>query len=157
MHVAESKYSLFNDQTQTLKQQLETNISCNREMEQRSINASKVVLEHMDALHPKALKSRITIKESYSGCFSSLASRLQTILTQKVAAVSKSINAFCETVIEFWGSISKCEAVTKAQLERLAGGASDSQKQESWTPKQRKPVGPVRRIHRSSAYYGVYC
>lgn len=56
VRIAESKYSLLYDETQTLKQRLATDMFCDGEREQRLINASKHDLRYMDTLHAKPVK-----------------------------------------------------------------------------------------------------
>lgn len=59
---AASKYSPLYDELQTMKQRLYRSVSCDREMEQRLINTSKDVLENMDVVHLKVVKSQNTVR-----------------------------------------------------------------------------------------------
>lgn len=99
MRVSEASSLLLYDESQTLKQQLATGASCDAEMEQSSVNASKNVLRYMDALHSMAAKSRNTIRESFCGSFASLVWQLQTLLKQEVAAVSKLVDDYVREIM----------------------------------------------------------
>lgn len=91
MHFAGLKYSLLYAESQTLMQRMATVVSRDGEMEQCLIKASKDVLEYMDVLLAKAVKSQNTFRESFRGSCASLVQWFQTLFTQEVAAVSKSV------------------------------------------------------------------
>lgn len=65
VRVSKPKYLLLCDETQTPKQISATDISFGGEMEQRSINSCKDVLEYMDVLLQKALKSQNTLRKLF--------------------------------------------------------------------------------------------
>lgn len=111
------------DEARMLKQRLATGVSCDGEMEQYLINASKDVLGYMVALHANEVMSQNNVRKSFRGSFTSLVQWIQTVFTQKFAAVSKSLNdSGRETIIEFCRSISECEVAAKGRLDRLVGG-----------------------------------
>lgn len=58
-HFAESKYWLLYSKNQTLMQQLAINVSCDGELKQCSVNASKDMFGYMDVLHSRMGKSEI--------------------------------------------------------------------------------------------------
>lgn len=114
VRVAESKYLLLYEETQTLKQRLATCVFCDGEIEQRVINARKNVLRYMDALHSKVVMSQNTVRESFCGSFATPFQRLQTFFTQEVAPVSKFVDySRFEVLIELCESISECETASK--------------------------------------------
>lgn len=108
VHFAESKYLLLLDEAQSLKQRMATGVSCDAEMEKRLVTTDKNVLGYMDVLHSKAAKFENTDSESFRGSFESLYQRFQTLLTQEVAAIFKSVeDSDSEGLTEFCGSISE--------------------------------------------------
>lgn len=108
------------DETQKLRQQFATGVSCDGVMEQRLIIASRDVLGYMNALHAKVVKSKNTVMESFQDNFASLVQQLLTLFMQENAAVSKSVDdSRCETFNRHRRSISECEAVAKCQFDRL--------------------------------------
>lgn len=123
VHVVKLKYLLLYVEAQKLKQRLVTDVSCNAEMEQSSMNASKNVLGYMDALHLMVVKSEVAVRESFRGSYASLVLRLQTLFTQEVAAVSKSADdSVWKALFELFMRISQFEAGGKGRLDRLVGG-----------------------------------
>lgn len=76
-------------------------------MKQRLINTRKIELEYIDALHSKAVNSQNFARESFRGSFTSLVQRVETLFTQDLTAVSKSVDdcgsvALISFAEEFW-------------------------------------------------------
>lgn len=65
MRVADSKYSLLHEKTQTPIHRLATVVFYEGKMEQRLINGSRDALGYMDALHAKSLKSQNIFTNSF--------------------------------------------------------------------------------------------
>lgn len=61
-------------------------------MEERLINAIKVVFGFTDALHLKAVKFQNTVRNSFCDSFTSLAQRLPILIEQTLVAVQKSVD-----------------------------------------------------------------
>lgn len=117
MHVAEYKYLLLYAENHKLTERLAVSVSCDGGIEQSLINTSKNVSGYMDPLHTKAVKSQYTVRDSFLGSFASLVQRLQTLLAQKVAAVSKSVDdSRSEALIELRRSILNVRRLQNAGL-----------------------------------------
>lgn len=81
------------------------------------INAIKNVLEYVDALHSKVIKTLNTTRESFRGSFSSHVQREQILFTLEVAAVSKPfVNSVGEILLKLRERILECEAVAKVRF-----------------------------------------
>lgn len=120
MQVVESKDFHLYDESQTLKLRLALCVSCDGEMGQCLISASKDVLVYLDAPHLKAVKSQFNFRESFHGGFTLLVQCLQTLFTQGIAAAFKSVDEFeREALVELCGSISKCKAATKGSASQI--------------------------------------
>lgn len=135
MRVTESAYLLLYIDTFTVKQRLATNVSCNREPELRLINSSKDVLEYMDALYSKEVKSQNTVKEPFPDNLASLFQRVQNLFTREVARVSKSVDYFKrEELVQRFQSIFECETAAEDRLDWLVGGAPTSRGRSAAVP-----------------------
>lgn len=106
MRVAESKYLLLDDEALTLKYRLATGVFCNVEMKECVNSAGKDVLDYMNTLHSKGVKSQNTVRKLFCGNLALLVHWLQTLFTQKVSVVFISVdNAGCEASFKLSGSI----------------------------------------------------
>lgn len=133
IRVSDSNYLLLYDLTQSLMARLATCVSWNGEIEQHLINSKRDVLGNMDALHAKAEKSKITVRESFQNSFALLVYWIQTLFTEEIAAVSRSIDdAGREELNELRGSISECEVAAKRRFGLFRGGSCASQEQVAW-------------------------
>lgn len=92
-------------------------------MKQRFINAIVDVLEYMDLLYSKTVKSQNTVGLSFCRILTLLIIRPEALFTQEVSAFSISDdNLGCDTLIKLHGSIFKWEAAAKSWLDMLVGG-----------------------------------
>lgn len=120
VRVAESKYSFLYDAAQILRQRLAMGVCCNGGIEERLINESKDALGYIEALHSNAVEFDNTVRGSFRGSFVAPAQWLQTIFTQKVAAVSMTVNKLeLEALIELRWNIFECEAAAMCRLDRV--------------------------------------
>lgn len=99
---------------------------------------------YIDARHLKAVKYQNTIRESFRPIFASLAQCLQTLFTQKIAAVFKNVND-CgrEAMMELRQSISEVRWLLRIGLTSFLVVVALLQKQLPRFPRQ---VGPVRQV-----------
>lgn len=101
-----------------LKSKLALGVSCDAEMEHCSNNARK------DVVHLRAEKSNSIFMASSCDCIALLVQQLQTLVTQKVATVSKFVNiSEREELIVICGGINEYELSAKGRLDGLVGGA----------------------------------
>lgn len=145
---------LLHDETQTLKQRLDTGIFCDGEMKQRLIYASKDVLWYMDVLLPKSVKLQNTFTESFHGGFALLVQRLQTVLNQKLLRSPKTVDDYgLVALLKLHG---RRESAAKARLKWYTGGEVASPIVCTAVPKAARPAELGKYVRFHNAYCKLF-